>query len=61
LNARFVINQIVHQLQKNDILAQPRRAVFAIWLFWLSSPLAKNISLSPSGKSKLRLALSRLD
>jgi hypothetical protein len=34
---------------------------FAIWLFWLSSPLAKNISLSPSGKSNLRLATSRLD
>ena len=27
----------------------------------LSSPLAKNISLSPSGKSNLRLATSRLD
>jgi len=27
----------------------------------LSSPLCKNISLSPSGKSNLRLATSRLD
>ena len=33
---------------------------FSIWPFWLSSPFRKNISLSPSGKSKLRLAPSRL-